>query len=406
MKKCFYPSQRGRTISAREPGQRPPTPHPAPRSVGLVEGAPIALALRSAAAVGGYAWWYVEVHDDEHRFGLTLILFVGSVFSPSYAARLRRGERVTGLDVPAVNLAVYTRREGASRPSSPLAWVMNEHAPSSLRTDENTVRLGQSALRYLPDGGLRIEIDEHTTRFFGRAGVRLTGTLTIGAPPSPCPALAIGEDSRGAAHVWQPLCPCSPAAVELDIGGQRVAFRGTAYCDRNYGAGRLEDAFSRWGWAHGFATDASGARAAVMLYDASRRDGTRRRIAIRFGECEHGSPITVTQSLEGAAPEAEEGGGFFWLRVPQRFSAGGYTCERSPDGRLLDAPFYARFAARIRMGDVPASVPEPVYEGVGEYLDLDRFRRRPIQHLLRYKTRRVTGSSLSAAASRGRGDRS
>lgn len=405
MQKCFYPSQRGRTISAHEPGQRPPQ---VSRPVGLIEGAPIALALRSAAAVGGYAWWYVEVHDDERRFGLTLILFVGSVFSPSYAARLRRGERVTGLDVPAVNLAVYTRREGAAWPSSPLAWVMSEHAASSLRTDETGVRLGQSALRYLPDGGLRIELDEHTTRFFGRAGSRLTGTLTLAAPPSPCPALAIGEDSRGAAHVWQPLCPCSPAAVELDIGDQHVAFSGTAYCDRNYGAGRLEDAFSRWGWAHGFAVDASGARAAVMLYDASRRDGTRRRIAIRFRESDRGSPITVTQSLEGAAADVDEGGGFFWLRVPRRFSAGGYTCERRPDGRLLDAPFYARFAAKILAVDPnPApAIPEPVYEGVGEYLDLDRFRSRPIQHLLRYKTRRVTSPLLSDAASRGRTGRS
>ena len=67
--------------------------------------------------------------------------------------------------------------------------------------------------------------------------------------------------------------------------------------------------------------------------------------------------------------------------------AGPYVCERRPGraGRLLDAPFYARFAARILDTDRP----EARYEGVGEYLDLDRFASRWVQHLLRYKTRHV-----------------
>ena len=40
---------------------------------------------------GGYAWWYVDAFSDDGRFGLTLIAFVGSVFSPYYAWRGRRG---------------------------------------------------------------------------------------------------------------------------------------------------------------------------------------------------------------------------------------------------------------------------------------------------------------------------
>lgn len=370
---------------------RAPAAAATPAATRLIEAAAIAPALRCASEVGGYAWWYAEIHDPERRFGLTLIVFAGSVFSPRYARLLRRGARVAGLEVPAVNLALYTRRDGAEWPTAPLGWVMNEHAPATLRTDDASLAVGASAVRYLPDGGLRFELDEDTTRFFGRAGERLTGHITVAAPPPPGPPLLLGEDARGAAHFWQPLCPRSAATVELQLGPRRIGFRGTAYCDRNYGAGRLEDAFARWGWAHGFATSGTahgdGDGAAVMVYDALRRDGTRRRIAIRLPGPDRAA--VVTESVEAAtAPEpARASGGFFWLRVPPSFTAGPYVCERRPGraGRLLDAPFYARFAARI----LDTGRPGACYEGVGEYLDLDRFASRWVQHLLRYKTRHV-----------------
>ncbi|MBP6609390.1 MAG: hypothetical protein KA258_07430, partial [Deltaproteobacteria bacterium] len=100
-------------------------------------------ALALAAQIGGYAWWYVEVHDAAQRFGLTLILFAGSVFSAEYAARLRRGEPVTGLQVPACNLAVYERARQTSQPTDQLTsrptqklWVMNEYPEAALRTTD------------------------------------------------------------------------------------------------------------------------------------------------------------------------------------------------------------------------------------------------------------------------------
>ncbi len=97
-------------------------------------------ALASASARGGYAWWYVEAHDTvEQRFGLTLIMFAGSVFSPHYADRLRRGEPATGLEHPAVNFALYERGasgRAAGLPSRQRLWVMNEYAPSALRVSE------------------------------------------------------------------------------------------------------------------------------------------------------------------------------------------------------------------------------------------------------------------------------
>ncbi len=41
----------------------------------------------------GYAWWYVDALSDDGRHGITLIAFIGSVFSPYYAWTRRRGRR-------------------------------------------------------------------------------------------------------------------------------------------------------------------------------------------------------------------------------------------------------------------------------------------------------------------------
>ena len=44
-----------------------------------------------AVPAGGYAWWYVDAVSDDGEHALTLIAFIGSVFSPYYARALRRG---------------------------------------------------------------------------------------------------------------------------------------------------------------------------------------------------------------------------------------------------------------------------------------------------------------------------
>ena len=131
-----------------------------------------ATARAAAAAVGGYAWWYVEVHDAEGRFGLTLILFAGSVFSPRYAALLRAGVGTCGLEVPAVNFSFYERTRDA-RPRARRAWVMNEYPPAALALEADAVRVANTALRRPPGGPVTIELDEDTTRFFGRRGTYL-----------------------------------------------------------------------------------------------------------------------------------------------------------------------------------------------------------------------------------------
>ena len=67
---------------------------------------------------GGYVWWYVDALSDDGAHGITLIAFLGSVFSPYYAWARRRGPS-DPLRHCALNVALYGPRK---------RWAMTERA--------------------------------------------------------------------------------------------------------------------------------------------------------------------------------------------------------------------------------------------------------------------------------------
>lgn len=359
-----------------------------------------ALARSCAGARGGYAWWYIEAHDQaEGRYGLTLIVFAGSVFSPHYAQRLHQGQADCGLDHPAVHFALYEREPGKPALSRQRVWVMNEYPRDAFVADAREIRVGSTVLRYRPDG-LDVEIDEDSTLFFGKPGervrvrLRIDTALHIGNTVAP---FALGGNAAGESHYWQPIAPAATAEVELSCGALQLRFTGHAYCDRNCGSGRLEDTFRRWSWAHGVTQSQN--PAALVLYQAERWDGGVLALAVRY-------PAQPCAASDGGArifrDDASGWGGsaggrmdYLWLRVPPRFVLGAYHADRIAKGRLEDAPFYARYAATLSApsDDSPTKNPTPreTFFGVGEYLDLERFRSRAVQFLLTYKTRVVDG---------------
>ena len=320
------------------------------------------------------------------RYGLILIFFAGSVFSPIYAERLRRGEAANGLEHPAVNLALYERSGDAASRNLKRLWVMNEYPPSSLRVSGRRVAINQSFIEWAEDGSLFIEVHEETTRFFGKPGPRIDATMRIYWPasmPSFCPRVApmeLGHNEKGAAHFWQPLLAGGKVDVHLSSGPLALRYSGLAYCDRNYGSGPLSDTFRRWSWAHGFAAEepapASASASALVLYRAEHLSGAVTGLILRREDA-----WTATRCADDTA-SSEGRRDFLWLSVPSRFGVGTATCERPRGGRLEDAPFYARYVARLRDS-------QKDYFGVGEYLDLDRFRMPPVQKLLSFKTRLV-----------------
>ena len=80
-------------------------------------------ALDFAAAVpsNGYVWWYLDALSDDGESGLTIIAFIGSVFSPYYAWARRKGDAGPENHV-AVNVALYGK--GGKR------WSMTERGRS------------------------------------------------------------------------------------------------------------------------------------------------------------------------------------------------------------------------------------------------------------------------------------
>ena len=81
-------------------------------------------------ASGGYAWWYLDAGSDDGRHGLTMIAFVGSVFSPFYASARRRG-RAEAIDHCALNVALY---------GDSCRWAMTERDRSAVSRTAGAVR--------------------------------------------------------------------------------------------------------------------------------------------------------------------------------------------------------------------------------------------------------------------------
>jgi carotenoid 1,2-hydratase len=59
-------------------------------------------------AHNGYAWWYIDAISDDGANGLTIIAFIGSVFSPYYKWARRKRE-ADPMEHCALNVSLYGR---------------------------------------------------------------------------------------------------------------------------------------------------------------------------------------------------------------------------------------------------------------------------------------------------------
>nr|WP_282103725.1 carotenoid 1,2-hydratase [Methylobacterium sp. 37f] len=239
------------------------------------------------------------------RQGLTIIAFIGSVFSPYYAWDPTRDP----FDHCAVNVVLYGER--ANR------FCMTERGRASLTRDADHIAIGPSGLSW--DGTtLTIRMDEVTAPI----PKRVRGTVRLrpgGITPGPHHLDAAGQ------HRWWPMAPSSP--VEVALTEPDLNWRGTAYFDTNHGDTSLEAAFRDWTWCRADLKDG-----AAILYDVHRRDGSRQDLTLCFAA--DGTPRDIDPPPRAALPATR-----VW-RMPRQ--------TRSDDGRadivrtFEDTPFYAR----------------------------------------------------------------
>jgi carotenoid 1,2-hydratase len=331
----------------------------------------------SAVRPGGYAWWYFDAVSDDGARALTAIFFIGSVFSPDYAARVRRGEPARAEEHLGVNLALYER--GKKR-----AWVMSEHGAGALGgVGAGGPRIGDSSIERLDNGGLRVTIHERSAPFLvalAGIGARVDGTIELEplSPPIDPVELHRDDDVR---HLWHVLV--RRARVRVRFSRPDFVFDGVGYHDVNAGDGRLERAFASWSWARFH--DAQGKEArTTIVYATHERSGAARAWLVDARDDER----TVARAV-ALLPEGERRPAPWGLQMPRWFAVDddGRTLRCTPTRLLETAPFYARYAARLD-GNVRA-VTAGTANGVGEFLDLDRFRDRGVQFLLRFKMRRI-----------------
>lgn len=295
---------------------------------------------------GGYLWWYVDAIAEDGLFGLTIIGFVGSVFSPYYKASGRgRPENHCAL-----NVALYGPR-GAR-------WAMTERGAGRLTRTEHDFTVGPSAMHWSGDG-LVIDIDERAAPL----PRRLRGRVRLIPEQANPHGFALDPEAR---HHWRPIAP--RARVEVDMRDPGLSWRGHGYFDSNFGSEPLEAGFIDWQWSR-----AHLGRDVAVLYEGVRADRTEFAAALRFlpdgsvREDELPRPARLPRTLwqMGRSTRADHG----LARVLRTWE---------------DSPFYARSALATELFG------ERV-QAVHESLSLTRFVSPVVQWMLPFRMPRRPG---------------
>ena len=293
---------------------------------------------------GGYAWWYVDAISDCGAFGLTIIGFTGSVFSPYY----KRSDRGDPVDHSCLNVALYGPR-GAR-------WTMTERGRNSVVRDRDTLAIGDSAMRWVGDK-LVIDIEERAIWLGCPVRPVVRGQVVVEPEVWSGQSFAL-DPARN--HHWRSMAPRARVRVEMER--PELSWRGSGYLDGNWGSEPIEDGFADWQWSR-----AHLGKEAAVLYEGVRRDGSRFATALRFDvsgraheeELPLGAPLPPTRWLMGRRTRADRG----HARVVKTWE---------------DSPFYARSAVASRLFGAEVMA-------VHESLSLDRFRSPIVQWMLPYK---------------------
>jgi carotenoid 1,2-hydratase len=292
----------------------------------------------------GYVWWYIDAVSDDGDHALTIIAFIGSVFSPYYALA-RRNNRGDPENHCALNVAVYGK--------SGKRWALTERTRQDLRRDARSLVIGPSEVAW-EGSELTVSFDECTVPFPSR----LSGTVR----PAPFVLTEHVEelDATGR-HVWRPIAP--RARVSVDLTHPRLQWRGLGYLDSNFGQEPLERCFKRWDWSRAH-TEAG----TEILYDVVRRDGTERAIALRIDA--QGAVTSLSAPPLHALPETK------W-RVARRARSDARTRPRLIR-TLEDTPFYARSL-------ISACIDGQRITAIHESLSLDRLVNPFVRMMLPFR---------------------
>lgn len=293
----------------------------------------------------GYAWWYVDATSADGAYGLTIIAFIGSVFSPYY----KLSGRKTPENHCAINVALTGPRGSA--------WAMTERPAHRVDRGTDHFVVGPSGLSWDGDT-LVIEIRERSAPL----PYPVRGTIRVSPAMIGTTAFALDPGGR---HRWHPVAP--RAQVEVAMTHPGVRWSGPGYFDSNFGDEPLEAGFDDWHWSRAHLKSD-----VAVLYEGRRRDGTPFDLALKFDA--QGRWHDVVQPAPAALPRTG------WLIKRATRADAGHRPRVVKT--WIDAPFYARSALATRLFG------EEV-RAVHESLALGRFRSPIVQSMLPYRMPRA-----------------
>jgi carotenoid 1,2-hydratase len=301
-----------------------------------------------AVPQNGYRWWYIDAVSNDGEHGLTIIAFVGSVFSPYYALARRRGS-ADPENHCAINVALYSKK-GKS-------WCMTERGRNVIERRENRFRVGPSSMSW-SNNTLVVRIDEIAVPFPRRirGEVRLTPLAQTGHTE------VLDHEGK---HFWHPLAPL--AHLDARFEAPTLSWSGHGYHDMNWGDVPLEASFESWNWSR-----AQLSNGAFVTYDVKRRDQSPNSFALHFDM--NGNARRLP------SPAATDLGRSFW-RMPRVMRSDGATNLLRA---LEDAPFYTRSLVSTVIGAEQVTA-------FHESLSLDRFRMPVVQAMLPFRMPRRSG---------------
>jgi carotenoid 1,2-hydratase len=322
----------------------------------------------------GYCWWYLDAVSDDKLHALTIIVFIGSVFSPYYAWARQRGP-ASALQHCAVNVALYGR---------PARWCMTERTGTAVSADSTSLKIGNSQI-LLANQSMIVNIDEVSvplpSRVKGRIEIRLPSHDLERQPLD-------STDCASARHYWQPIAPHSRIIVEMS--SPKLAWEGDAYVDSNYGDIPLESSFKSWTWSRSHAATGE----TNIHYDVAMRNGETSQRSLNYSR--QGQLRTID------APRTHKLKPTRYFRITRTAR----TCENTEICALQtleDTPFYSRsrfIEKDLRPANSSQKPPGTEAEtashkvAIHESLDLDRFDSAWVRCLLPFRMPRKTRAIL------------
>jgi carotenoid 1,2-hydratase len=272
--------------------------------------------------------------------GLTIIAFVGSVFSPYYF-RARKGGMADPENHCAINVALYGRHK---------RWAMTERGLAHVTRTADQFSVGPSSMVW-ENGSLVITINERCAPlpFALRGRVIFTPEQIYDSP------IMLDTDAK---HFWQAVAPHGRIKVEMEHPA--LSWEGSAYHDMNWGDEALEQGFDRWNWCRSTTPNCT-----QVFYDVTRRDGTTFAFGRNF---QNGIIIDIDLPARHSLSHG------FWGMSRDANS------ETPPTliATLEDAPFYTRNQLAITVGDERR-------KAIHESLSLKRFAHPIVQLMLPFR---------------------